>query len=906
MAYAPYEFLFTDQNVNREFVVQPYTTNGPSSPTGGIDPSAASANTTLFLYGKGSPNYGDRIQEDMIYMLEHFFSTVEPSFPIPGQLWCQSSSNELTQPFQMYMFNPRKFKITASSGNNIYVQSDDGSLSTTQVQARFTSLGTARQFTVYSSTYQLQTFVQSALPSISGSNVLLTVSPATTTSLVGQYIGGWEEIYQGNAQVVLRRAFNANGFNIINLATPVNTNDAATKGYVDSAVTGGTIKLGNLADVQYQTPGHPQTGAFLFFNGTDWTDELIGNLYLSLTGGTMSGAINMGGFGITNVANPTGTYDAVNKNYVDTQPLSAVNVSVTSPAVGNLLYFTTGGIWQNATPATAGVVPLTGNVTITGSLSLNGNSLTGIANPVNSTDAVNLQYLDSVISAGGGVVTGGNVNAAGVLTLNISGFPNVTIPGFLPTSNNDSYIVFTPQNPNSKPTSTAATFFAGTLGDATISGPLDIQDPINVSLHAALNQIDLALGQFTLPRQRFVFPVGSRTQFEIYNGTVTLSALKAMNGQFVKGSNNLALYVNGVKQIESTSAFTTINSTNFSVGASYSGVTITSSGIVITGDVSRIFHPGVQFNISGSAASQNNGDWITISSSVSGGNTTVTARPNEYSATPGNTLTAGTGNITYTVNDLTNDMETGYVFPGTNQNYTLTVTLGLGSPSAVTVTLNPSTANISTMALLCDAINSQAASHYINSIVNISDSSHIDLSGDVRSSFPTGTVFVVRYSTGNNGTYTTTGAPAIVGGNTRIQLTTTLADETVNGLVFQDQWGFTCHIENGNLVFRSNVAGSLCTSLSVTDPGKTSNGLLTNITGITWPITFTAIGFTATMSNPFTPTDYAYYEVGLHGYLSSMFVFNSDVLVSGDTLEVSIDRELLYNSFNPIATATIA
>jgi hypothetical protein len=48
------------------------------------------------------------------------------------------------------------------------------------------------------------------------------------------------------------------------------------------------------------------------------TQNQINDSDLPLSGGTMTGAINMGTFGITNLANPVNAQDAATKNYVDT------------------------------------------------------------------------------------------------------------------------------------------------------------------------------------------------------------------------------------------------------------------------------------------------------------------------------------------------------------------------------------------------------------------------------------------------------------------------------------------------------------------------------------------------------------------------------------------------------------
>ncbi len=217
MTVNAYEMLFSDQNLNREFVIQPYTTNGPTNPTGPIDPSAAAANTTLYLYGKGSPNYGDRIQEDMIYMLEHFNNPSEPSFPVPGQIWSNTSTAPSTPP-QLYVNNPYKYTVVSSgvvSGNfTLGVQSTGGLDSAATVQARFNNLYIAtKSFTVFSPVFVPYVFVQTAAPTISGPTVILTVAPTPSPliSMVGFTTGGWEDIFQGNIVNTLRTSFNVNG-----------------------------------------------------------------------------------------------------------------------------------------------------------------------------------------------------------------------------------------------------------------------------------------------------------------------------------------------------------------------------------------------------------------------------------------------------------------------------------------------------------------------------------------------------------------------------------------------------------------------------------------------------------------------------------------------------------------------
>jgi hypothetical protein len=82
-------------------------------------------------------------------------------------------------------------------------------------------------------------------------------------------------------------------------------------------------------------------------------------LNLALTGGTMSGVVDMGSNKITNLGNPANGNDATNKNYV----------------VNNF-------------------VQLSGSI-MTGNLNMNSNKITNLATPTNNNDAVNKNYVDN-------------------------------------------------------------------------------------------------------------------------------------------------------------------------------------------------------------------------------------------------------------------------------------------------------------------------------------------------------------------------------------------------------------------------------------------------------------------------------------------------------------------------------
>lgn len=68
-------------NTDPRVVLLPRTTNNTATP--------------LTLYGKGAPYYGEGLQENLLRMLEHFFSPIAPPLATPGQLWFDSNENQI-------------------------------------------------------------------------------------------------------------------------------------------------------------------------------------------------------------------------------------------------------------------------------------------------------------------------------------------------------------------------------------------------------------------------------------------------------------------------------------------------------------------------------------------------------------------------------------------------------------------------------------------------------------------------------------------------------------------------------------------------------------------------------------------------------------------------------------------
>jgi hypothetical protein len=100
---------------------------------------------------------------------------------------------------------------------------------------------------------------------------------------------------------------------ITNLSAPVSDNDAARKIDVDNAVA-------NLVDSAPGTLDTLNELAAALGDDPDFATTITNSIATKLpkAGGTMSGAINMGGQKITNAADPTAAQDLATKNYIDT------------------------------------------------------------------------------------------------------------------------------------------------------------------------------------------------------------------------------------------------------------------------------------------------------------------------------------------------------------------------------------------------------------------------------------------------------------------------------------------------------------------------------------------------------------------------------------------------------------
>jgi len=141
--------------------------------------------------------------------------------------------------------------------------------------------------------------------------------------------------------------------------------------------------------------------------------------YLSLAGGTMTGAIAMGNFRITGLSNPLLAQDAATKAYAD------------AAASGSFLALAGG--------------------TMTGNINMGVNLISNLATPLSAADAVTKAYADLKLALAGGTMTGAiamngnNVAAIGTMSFANSGF---TVSFTAPTLAGNSNYVLPPTFPS--------------------------------------------------------------------------------------------------------------------------------------------------------------------------------------------------------------------------------------------------------------------------------------------------------------------------------------------------------------------------------------------------------------------------------------------------------------------------
>lgn len=200
------------------------------------------------------------------------------------------------------------------------------------------------------------------------------------------------------------------------------------------AITGGTI---NNTPIGGTTPS---TGAFTTVSASSGvTGNLTGNVTGNVTGNLTGNVTSAGTSTFANVVATGGSLDNVVIGATTAQTVRGTTITATSGLFGNLTGNVTGNVTGSVTGNVTGNVTgdvsgnLSGNVTagsgtstfnnvtINGTLDMNAGTMgtiTGLANPVNDSDAANKGYVDSVAQ---GLDIKGSVRVATTASVTLSG-----------------------------------------------------------------------------------------------------------------------------------------------------------------------------------------------------------------------------------------------------------------------------------------------------------------------------------------------------------------------------------------------------------------------------------------------------------------------------------------------------
>ncbi len=286
-----YKVNFTDPR-KEGFIIEPYQTNGAISPVSDIlDANAPRANTSLLLYGRDVPNYGERIAENFVQVVENFAGPAAPQNAIEGQLWFDTGA---------------AFAISAWSNANTLIVLQD-------VVDLFNKIATDKTLVTLSykpansatdNTFQEINLLVSQAINIDGATAITFLSASGgTVSISPSVVGGFitaEVIAYPRMRVATKVAGAIKWIDICNILSTTEAPEISSR---------------NIGDLWYDAA----TQQLKIFSSSGWTS--VAARYLPLDGGSMNGAIQMG----TNKVFSQGTitamagdrYAYVNRDYVD-------------------------------------------------------------------------------------------------------------------------------------------------------------------------------------------------------------------------------------------------------------------------------------------------------------------------------------------------------------------------------------------------------------------------------------------------------------------------------------------------------------------------------------------------------------------------------------------------------------
>jgi hypothetical protein len=475
-------------------VVKPYTTDGNTTVNSTVLlPSSQFAHTTLALVGKGSPNYGNLVESNLIHLTENFFSCAAPTNPIPGQLWyCEYT----------YWFNNSK---------NIWYEWNATKASWIAVSvSQLPPPSVVNGFLYYTGT----DLIRYTIP-VDG-----TAPYSYTCSFISQPTSPVNGVQHPERSL---KIFQDNGIwrdvrDVYESIIPPHDQMTGKLWYDQNSGTFGTL---------------PQ---LRIYDGTQW--QSIAANYLPLTGGSLNSNSTLvipSSSTLTILKTPVLTTDAVNRGYTDT---SYLNLNGTIPMLGSL-NMNGFPIHQIGTPSgPMDAVPLgyvksnyfnylTGG-TIQGNVILaKGSHFTLFTTPTTPNDVVNKQYVDTLINST--VLTIESIPVTSTTVTNSSTVSGTTVTQALNTLEINKL---------------------STLTGGVVSGSLSVlNNPVLPMQVSTKNYVDLQVSNLTFPNTYLVTgtfdaSLGTLT-LVLNNGTSVIVpnlTYTASNIQFSPNSNTLLVH----------------------------------------------------------------------------------------------------------------------------------------------------------------------------------------------------------------------------------------------------------------------------------------------------------------------------------------------------------------------------
>lgn len=247
---------------------------------------------------------------------------------------------------------------------------------------------------------------------------LESIFNSTNFTTLTALIGGTSSLYTkaDGSNFSPSAPFSVNSQKIINLVSPTNGTDAVNKTYADT-------NIGGKASSNLSGLGVPDSGKVLSWDGTQWTastPSATDSTKLPLAGGTMSGALLMGGnnvHGVGAVGIGTAAPDASaaleifssTKGLLLPRMTSAQRDAIPTPVAGLQIYNTTmnelnyhnGTSWQTIGAAGGGISNLNGATDASQALAVGTSGLSPAWSSTTSTHTLNLPLASSAgVTAG--------------------------------------------------------------------------------------------------------------------------------------------------------------------------------------------------------------------------------------------------------------------------------------------------------------------------------------------------------------------------------------------------------------------------------------------------------------------------------------------------------------------------